>query len=137
MLSVFSDCQPRLILRGCSNDLLLRKPAAHKSGCRSINSSALGSAGKPRSDGDQVRMRYGAMRRLYRPPRWGSDTVLCGPGVAGGGQGGDDHRRLVTGPESCATTRLAGRRRAAVRLLSIGTIDERRCPVAREATTER
>src|SRR3979411_1486063 len=72
-----------------------------------------------------------------RPPRWGSDTVLCGPGVAGGGQGGDDHRRLVTGPESSATTRLAGRRRAAVRLLSIGTIDERGGPAAREVTTER
>src|SRR6266853_4107862 len=125
------------VLRECSDDLVQCEPAARKSGRRSFNSSALGSAGKPRLDGNQIWLRHGAMRCLYRPPQWGSDTVLRGPSVAGRGQGGDDHRGPVAGPQSSVATRLDGRRRTAVRLLSIGTIDERRGPVARKAATER
>src|SRR5207253_9274689 len=99
--------------------------------------SALGSAGKPRPDRDQVRLRHGAMWCLYCPSQWGSNTVLCRPSVAGGGQGSDNHRRAVAGPESPLATRLVGRRRTTVRLLSIRTTDECGGPAARKAATAR
>src|SRR5439155_10129385 len=82
-------------------------------------------------------MRHGAMWCLYCPSQWGSNTVLCGPSVAGGGQGSDDHRGAVARSESPLAARLVGRRRTAMRLLSIRTVDERGRPAPRKATTER
>src|SRR5437867_3198106 len=87
-------------------------------GRASGDAASVGVARCPRNDRDQVRLRHGAVRRLYRPPRWPTHARLHHADLGCGARKGHHHRGDRRGPGGQGGASGVGRpRRAPLRLL--------------------
>src|SRR5579863_7934157 len=82
-------------------------------------------------------MRHGALRRLHRARGWRARALLRAAPEIARWEVRHDHRGSVAGPESCGATGVDRVRRAAVRLLSVGSDHGGRRAAAIQCRTER
>src|SRR5262249_38447262 len=87
---------------------------------RSVDAADVVSARRPRTDRDEIRLRRGAVRRLYRPSRRRSGAFVRRAHVRGRRKIGDDHRGARSQGRTPSPGGLAEPGRAAMRLLSGG-----------------
>ena len=104
-------------------DLIRPERSGHDGRGRSDDTLVVGSAGPPRADRDEIRMRHGGVRLLHGPSERRRRPLVRHPGGARERSEGDDRRGPVVGPQPCRSARLARGAGPAVRLLPVGTAD--------------
>src|SRR3984957_21308258 len=94
-------------------------PPRHRSGTR--YPLALGIARCRRTDGHEIRLRDCTVRGLYRPYKWEGDALLLGTDRHLVRREHRYHRRAFARRQAPGAASMAGRGRAAMRLLPIWT----------------
>src|SRR5207248_10278805 len=94
-----------------------REWQAAERGRQSSPAAALGTAGEYSADRDEVRVRAGAVRCLYRASRRQGRPVLSGPALRGGRQNDTDDRRTLRRQQPSSPEGMDRGAGAAMRLL--------------------
>src|SRR5690606_12842202 len=77
-------------------------------GCRSCYPDIVGAPRPLATGGNQVRMRYGPMRSVYRHHGWQRDALVHAAGIRGRGKEDYDHRGPFSGRRSSGAKGLVG-----------------------------
>lgn len=114
--------RPRIGSRRRRSEILSPRQRGAACGRRArADAPALGASGLLGPEGHQVRLRCGAVRRLHGAARRPAHSLVHHADLRGWQGRGHHHRELAARRIASAAARLAGPRRAAVRLLPGGS----------------